>query len=512
MPLCAVSDAQAQNCAPSITNGVNTSSIAGAAASVAANVVASVVAANTAFLSQSTVFVSAPPNPQSGQPGGGLWTRGVGGQVDVSSNSSSSLSLQAPPGNALATASQPCSTTVRSSFSGVQLGADISRLNINGWDIHLGATAGSLYTKNTVLGGSPVGSVFGAATTTQVPFDSSSQVPFIGGYAAVVNGGFFADFLVRADAYQMNLNSPRQNFYGQNLSARGLAVGGSVGYNYQIPGFGSWFVEPSAGFLYSNVRVDALNMAGNAFTFGTPTAGLLSGTETFADITEAIGRLGLRVGTSLSYGSLELQPFAAVSVWHDFAGNINANWSSTPGLLTCDPCVPRSTGLLTASYSGTNIGTFGQYSVGVAGTLPKTGWVGFVRGDYRNGPNLTGWDATGGLRYEFSPNEMVSTAFPVKAPTAKAPALGPAIWNGFYVGGFGGAQLGWADWSYQVGSARPRTGGTLGGIDVGYNWQNGSWVFGIKGDWTWTDDKGGTACGPMSLVPLTATVATPYSI
>jgi hypothetical protein len=40
----------------------------------------------------------------------------------------------------------------------------------------------------------------------------------------------------------------------------------------------------------------------------------LNGTPTFNDISEAIGQLGLRFGTSVTYGSLTLQPFAAVSV------------------------------------------------------------------------------------------------------------------------------------------------------------------------------------------------------
>jgi opacity protein-like surface antigen len=508
--LFAVSGAQAQNCTSTIIAGVNTTSVAGAATSVAANVASIITAADTAFLTQSSAFVGAPSNPQPDQTGGGIWSRAVGGQVDIKSTSSNSLVLTALPSTTLGTASQPCSTTVRSTFDGVQIGSDLSRLNVNGWNIHLGVTAGSLYTNNSIVGGSPVGAPSGSPVTTQVPFDSSAQIPFIGAYAAVTNGGFFADFLIRGDAYQMTLDSPGQNFFNQNLNARGLSIGGSIGYNYQIPNLGGWFVEPSAGFLYSKVSVDNLNMAGSVFN--EPHHFLESGTETFNDITETIGRAGVRVGTSLSYGSLALQPFVSASVWHDFAGNATANWSSTPGLLTCPgppQCPARATAVQTNAYSGTNIGTYGQYSVGVAGTLANTGWLGFIRADYRNGPNLNGWDATGGLRYQFSPGEIVRTAMPVKAPVRKVPPPELVTWAGLYAGGFGGAELGRANWGYPGGSVDPRVAGILGGFDLGYNWQNGPWVIGLEGDWAWTDAKGGVGCGPVSIVPLTFTVASP---
>jgi opacity protein-like surface antigen len=156
-------------------------------------------------------------------------------------------------------------------------------------------------------------------------------------------------------------------------------------------------------------------------------------------------------------------------------------------------------GLAQNAYSGTNIGTYGQYSLGVSGALANTGWVGFVRVDYRNGSNLTGWDGTGGFRYSFTPEVAVRTAMPVKAPVLKAPASLGVTWNGFYVGAFGGAEIGSALWGYQVGSVNPGVAGILGGVDGGYNWQNGPWVFGLEGDFAGTDAKGGAACNALRL-------------
>ena len=45
------------------------------------SLVSAINTANTAFLSQSTAFVSAPGNPAPNQEGGGVWVRGIGGEV-----------------------------------------------------------------------------------------------------------------------------------------------------------------------------------------------------------------------------------------------------------------------------------------------------------------------------------------------------------------------------------------------------------------------------------------------
>src|SRR5690349_19530821 len=49
---------------------------------------AAVSAANTAFLTQSTAFVSAPGNPKPNSEGSGIWIRGVGGELTLNSNTS----------------------------------------------------------------------------------------------------------------------------------------------------------------------------------------------------------------------------------------------------------------------------------------------------------------------------------------------------------------------------------------------------------------------------------------
>jgi len=100
----------------------------------------------------------------------------------------------------------------------------------------------------------------------------------------------------------------------------------------------------------------------------------------------------------------------------------------------------------------------------------------------------------------------------------KAPIVAPAYnWTGPYIGIAGG--YGWGhsnqtdpgipcsfffrngnncfadDGSYTV------SGGIIGGT-LGYNWQNGPWVFGVEGDFSWADISGSSnTCGATTPIP-----------
>jgi outer membrane immunogenic protein len=105
---------------------------------------------------------------------------------------------------------------------------------------------------------------------------------------------------------------------------------------------------------------------------------------------------------------------------------------------------------------------------------------------------------------------------PVKAaPVAVAP---PPTWTGFYIGGHVGAGWGTADTQLNsltnsvfgpvVGAPLPAAAasnsgsGFLGGVQAGYNYQMGPWVFGIEGDWTWTDISSNSPCGTGFLLGM----------
>jgi len=142
--------ALAQNCVTSQTGFIitNVGSVAVAPGAASAAIAGAIGSVNSVFLTQQgSAFVSAPPNPAPDQPGGGVWARAVGGDANISSTSVTSGT--AAGGGAGVPVVNNASTTVcanaqHDNFAGVQVGADIARLNWNGWNVHLGTTAGYL--------------------------------------------------------------------------------------------------------------------------------------------------------------------------------------------------------------------------------------------------------------------------------------------------------------------------------------------------------------------------------
>jgi opacity protein-like surface antigen len=283
-----------------------------------------------------------------------------------------------------------------------------------------------------------------------------------------------------------------------------LNATGSVGYQYKIPN-SSWFVEPSAGVIWSRTRVDPFNVTGPSSEDGL----LLPGTLKINDINSTIGRLGLRVGTTISSGNILWQPFAAVSVWHEFGPNITSNFQ------TCANCFTFGAGDTTIAGASnlTTFGTYGQYSVGSTAQIANTGWLGFARIDYRNGSNLQGLSGTGGIRYQFTPDVMAFAPTPmafaptptrlVRKPPKYTSVASSYNWTGFYLGGFAGADGGNGRIGFDPnGTVNPRVAGFLGGGQVGYNYQMGTWLLGVEGDGGWTNARGSKACAPLSASSL----------
>ena len=78
---------------------------------------------------------------------------------------------------------------------------------------------------------------------------------------------------------------------------------------------------------------------------------------------------------------------------------------------------------------------------------------------------------------------------PVKAPAYAPPPL--LSWEGSYVGILGGVANHRANLdpncTTNIGcetTELTRTGGTIGAL-LGHNWQQGNFVYGLEGDWTW---------------------------
>lgn len=443
------------------------------------SLISAINTANTAFLTQSSAFVSAPPNPVPNQEGGGVWARAIGGDITTKSTSTTTnISLFNVPLPGTVT----CNNTISLKFAGVQAGTDVARLNWNGWNVHFGATVGYLGARardNSSAG--PLNPLGGT-------FEDTLQVPFAGVYAAVTRGGFFMDGQLRADYYQNSLNDPLvSGMFNQKLDARGIAFSGNVGYNIALQN--NWFIEPSAGIVVSRVKVDPLNVTG---TLVLGTGLTLPGQLRVSDINSELGRLSIRGGTTISSGNMIWQPFAIASVYHEFEGSITSVFDGT-GLPAPLPAFAGA-----GTISSTNIGTYGQFGLGVSGQVVNTGLLGYVRADYRTGDNVHGYSLNGGVRYQFTPELIAPKPMYAKAPVLKAPILAaaPYNWNGFFIGGSAGILNGWTDWTFVAPgtTTNPRFAGALGGVQAGYDWQRDRWVFGVEANINATNAHGGRAC------------------
>jgi hypothetical protein len=109
---------------------------------------------NTAFLTNTTSFVSAPGGAQADQTGGGAWARGIAGSVDSKSDSTSTADFTKTAGIFapkvfLPTGSLQCHQENKQDYAGFQFGADLAKLNLGGTGVnwHLGITGGSFYAR-----------------------------------------------------------------------------------------------------------------------------------------------------------------------------------------------------------------------------------------------------------------------------------------------------------------------------------------------------------------------------
>jgi outer membrane autotransporter protein len=440
---------------------------------------------NTAFLTQNSAFVAAPPNPAPYQPGGGVWVRGTGGQVDTRTPASFTYSgnILSPDGGA-----GTCDTRTSQRYGGVQAGADISRLNIDGANVHIGVTAG--YTESSIS--SPTGSGV---------FRGDFQVPFAGIYAAVTKGGFFADTQVRGDFYQGRLNDPSNGLFDQGLDARSMSIIGNVGN--QFPLGNDWFVEPSAGVVYSRVNVDRLALAGTFVLANSPGFAAPSRVDV-NDFDSVLGRASLRVGKNFIVDGFALQGFFTASVFNEFSGNVRTNINTSFGELDAG-LAPLDAA---AVVSSERIGAYGQFALGLAGQILNTGWLGFVRGDYRIGDRVEGIGISGGLRYQFTPEQLARTGIVRKGRRSGVAVLPTLVnWTGFSIGGSLGALRDETEQRLDLGAGqlnrvRPIGAGVLAGGQVGYDHQFGAIVLGVAGDIAYTNAEGAKSCPTKSRAVL----------
>ena len=91
---------------------------------------------------------------------------------------------------------------------------------------------------------------------------------------------------------------------------------------------------------------------------------------------------------------------------------------------------------------------------------------------------------------------------PAPAPVYKAPPMVPVFtWTGCYIGGNGGGLFAHKDWtetSSGVAESSADINNWVAGAQVGCNYQIGAAVFGIQGDYDWSNGKGSAADSTFS--------------
>ena len=351
---------------------------------------------NTAFLTTTSAFVSAPANPRPDQPGGGVWARTVAGSTDSDTSSTGNLDISKTALPFQITGTQKCNTSITQDYWGYQAGADFSILNHagTGENWHWGVTGGSLqaWSRDTTPGGTFVNPNFPGVPLTTLPGDLkvSTEVPYVGVYTAYTKGNFFADAQLRFDFYQNAISEVLSGLSGRGLDAHGVSTTYNAGYH--VPLQSGWFVEPSAGFVWSRVSIDSLSLAVPG-VLPVPVKGIV----TFGDIESDLGRGSFTIGNTFTHAGVTWQPYFTASVFHEFDGNATAT-----GLLAGNSN-PLIDGATATSHTTGGVGTYGQYALGTVAVLGNSGWLGYVRGDYRKGDDIEGWGITGGLRYQLNP-------------------------------------------------------------------------------------------------------------
>jgi opacity protein-like surface antigen len=440
------------------------------------NALSSVVGTvNTAFLTSTSAFVSAPGDAVPNQQGGGFWMRGIGGTVDTKADSyiCGTFSYLGPE-----SISNKSTTKVSQDFRGFQAGQDIATLNSGafGANWHFGVTGGYAEAKfRDASGGSLSGDI---------------QVPFGGVYAAFTRGNLFADVMARADFYQGALNDPVNAIANQRINARGYSLTGGIGYRFDLPN--NFFLEPSVGGVLSHVEVDPIDVTGSYVVPSNPN---LSdpGRVQLGSVDSELGRISARVGTSLTAldGKVVAQPFFAASVYREFAGNVTASVSN-------NAVTDRLTDFQdAANVRVSRIGTYAQLGVGSAFQVVNTGWLGYLRADWRTGDNIEGFSINGGLRYQLTRDADLESL--KDTPVSFKDGLShdrAHNWSGLYLGDTVGGLRGTEHWRWVgvSGGVDPDFAGYLLSSQVGYNWQMGRIVMGVEGDFGFANGRGGVSC------------------
>ncbi len=325
---------------------------------------------NAGFFGINNAYLGSPDSPKADQLGGGGWIRTSTGSFNTKGTSTSTVGGFCNPFLA--------QVKTKSDYTGVQAGFDLGRYNLsgNGASVNFGVTGGYVSIDSS---------------TPDVAGDKAKQsfsVPFVGVYGAYKDGPFSIDLLVRHDFIDSTTNYaltntvvPVPQYIHATRGGESTTISSSAAYHYDVKGM--FFIEPSVGVSFSGISPLKLSSPG---TLGNGNVELV-----LKSSSSNLGRATVRVGKDYVIGNYIIEPFAAVSVWNEFASDLHYYQLLNPG--------PSPTVIVAGTSN--RIGTWEQYSLGSSLKIAGTAFSGFVRGDLRAGDRVNGLAFTGGVRYQF---------------------------------------------------------------------------------------------------------------
>lgn len=174
----------------------------------------------------------------------------------------------------------------------------------------------------------------------------------------------------------MRYSAPADSVYGAGrLSTNVVNLGAVVDTGYRFAVGGKSFVEPLATLAYVSSHVGDLSLAGSQIAFG--------------DNDVLRGRLGLRSGMTLvDAAAYRIDASATASYWARLSGGTAAtinSGSGAPSLTLFDK----------------QVADYGEVGLGLNYSSLKTGWSGFMKGDYQFATGFNAGSIKGGVRYDF---------------------------------------------------------------------------------------------------------------
>jgi outer membrane autotransporter protein len=141
--------------------------------------------------------------------------------------------------------------------------------------------------------------------------DATLIGPNVGAYATLLHGGLFVDLLFKADLLEMRYTNAVLGRHTADVNT----WGGHLDIGYRFAGASGWFMEPLGTLTYVKNDFTDLVVPGSLVRFD--------------DNDSFMGRLGLRVGQTLHYGSYNLEPSITISVWHEMSSDNTAALTSS---------------------------------------------------------------------------------------------------------------------------------------------------------------------------------------